>query len=106
MRVIDGYLCLPIRMFHSTNHDMRVPTRDSKVRALPMIFLSRVRSSNQTRLYQSQARIGVLSHLSSIHRGILTTSVPVHVETNQPAVKLSEAHKPGHEYIEAESAYY
>lgn len=75
-------------MLHSINHDMRVPTRDSKVRALPIIFLSRVRSSNQTRLYQSQARISVLSHLLSIYRRILTTSVPVPVETNQPALKL------------------
>jgi hypothetical protein len=37
----------------------------------------------------NQARIGVLSHLSSIHRQMFIKSVPVHVETNQSALKLS-----------------
>lgn len=87
-------MALPLSSYsllHSIDHDMRVLIRDSRVRALLIIFLFRFKSWNQIGLYQSQARVAVLSPLSSIRRRTLTPSVPVpvHVETNESALKLS-----------------
>ena len=46
-------------------------------------------SSNQRRLHRSQARIGPPSPPSSTYRQLLTTSVPVQVETDHPGLKPS-----------------